>query len=113
MQRPDRTPRDFAAGREVWRELLARFGTDRKEDVLVALGIDCRVVSYDCFCTHPDVPSDEELRGKAGGPWMRTEPDGAVRDIWGGLAACASRRIAASTRSSRRSRSRPARASML
>jgi uroporphyrinogen decarboxylase len=64
---------------EAWERLQRRLGVSSREEVLRALGIDCRVVSYDSFCRDPDDPGD----GTAGGAWRRTEPDGTERDIWG------------------------------
>ncbi len=78
-QKPDRTPRDFAAVPEVWEQLGAHLGTTDREQILDTLGVDCRVVSYDLFCRDPDV--DE--KGPAGGAWRTTEADGSYRDIWG------------------------------
>jgi uroporphyrinogen decarboxylase len=88
-QRPDRTPRDFVAVPEVWRRLEEHFGTRKREEVLVRLGVDCRIVSYDSFCHDPRVdPAEVDWsasleRSSLGGMWRRVLPDGSTRDIWG------------------------------
>ena len=89
FQKPDRTPRDFAAVPEVWAKLAAHFGTPDRHQILKHLGVDCRIVSYDSFCRPPavepatvDVEASRE-RSSTGGMWRKTEPDGSNRDIWG------------------------------
>lgn len=87
--RPDRIPRDFAAVPEIWNRLHTYFGVTDRGAVLRRLGIDCRVVSYDAFCRHPDIdPVHVDLtasleRSSLGGMWRCWEPDGTNRDIWG------------------------------
>jgi uroporphyrinogen decarboxylase len=89
FQNPDRTPRDFAAVPEVWAKLEEHFGTEDRKAVLEKLGVDCRLVAYDSFCRHPDVPPEavdmnaSKERSSVGGMWRRVEPDGSNRDIWG------------------------------
>ncbi|NMD34955.1 MAG: hypothetical protein GYA73_03640 [Planctomycetes bacterium] len=87
FERPDRTPRDFAAVPAVWQRLEEHFRTTDREAVLRRLKADCRVVSYDRFRRHPDDPAADMPAAPgsapAGGLWQRTEPDGASRDIWG------------------------------
>jgi uroporphyrinogen decarboxylase len=89
FQKPDRTPRDFAAVPEVWAKLAAHFGTANRADLLKHLGVDCRLVSYDSFCRQPDVdPQKVDLeasmeRASTAGMWRQIEPDGSNRDIWG------------------------------
>ncbi len=78
-QRPDRVPRDFAAVPEVWEQLSAFFGTTDRGRILDALGVDCRVVSYDLFCSDPDA----DTQGPSGGAWRTSEADNSYRDIWG------------------------------
>lgn len=89
FQKPDRTPRDFAAVPEVWQKLGDFFGVQDREKILEFLDIDCRIVSYDSFCQNPSLPSidvDDNAsmeRSSTGGMWRRLEPDGSNRDIWG------------------------------
>lgn len=89
FERPDRTPRDFAAAPEVWTRLGNHFGTQVRDEILGRLGVDCRVVSYDSFCEHPDVTPGEidmnasQERSSTGGMWRAIQPDGSNRDIWG------------------------------
>jgi uroporphyrinogen decarboxylase len=89
FQKPDRTPRDFAAVPEIWTGLSERFGTAERNEILRRMDIDCRVVSYDSFCRPPDgepglvdMEASQE-RSSVGGMWRRVEPDGSNRDIWG------------------------------
>lgn len=86
---PDRTPRDFAAVPEVWCRLQQHFGATERAAVLVRLGVDCRLVSYDSFCQDPTVNPAEvdwnasQERSSVPGMWRRVLPDGSNRDIWG------------------------------
>ena len=88
-ERPDRTPRDFAAVPEVWKKLAGHFGTDDRNAILKRLDVDCRIVSYDGFCSPPGVSQAEvdqnasQERSSVGGMWRRVEADGSNRDIWG------------------------------
>lgn len=72
----DRTPRDFAAVPEIWTVLENHFATTDREAILARLGIDCRTVSFDRYCRHPD-----------GGGMQRPGPDGTSLDIWGAIRA--------------------------
>ncbi|MCL2658921.1 MAG: hypothetical protein FWD64_00180 [Acidobacteriaceae bacterium] len=89
FEKPDRTPRDFAAVPEVWDGLAAHFGTSDRNELLKHLGVDCRVVSYDSFCSHPNLSgaavdlSASRERSSTGGMWRAWEADGINRDIWG------------------------------
>jgi uroporphyrinogen decarboxylase len=89
FQKPDRTPRDFAAVPEVWAMLGAHFGTPDRHQILKRLDVDCRIVSYDSFLRPPTVAPDtvdveaSRERSSTGGMWRRIEPDGSNRDIWG------------------------------
>ena len=87
FDQPDRTPRDFAAVPELWTKLQTHFDVSDRQSVLRCLGGDCRVVSYDTLCHHPDEdPSQVNMnasseRFSTGGMWRRVEPDGSNRDI--------------------------------
>ncbi len=97
FEQPDRIPHDFAAVPEVWRKLQEHFSVPDREGVLQRLNVDCRIISYDSFCHHPDEESlsgeeknaavvDMEAsseRSSTGGMWRRVEPDGSNHDIWG------------------------------
>lgn len=89
FQKPDRTPRDFAAVPEIWKKLGDYFGVESRNEILKYLDVDCRIVSYDSFCQHPGVdPSQISAtasmeRSSVGGMWRKIEPDGSNRDIWG------------------------------
>jgi len=89
FQKPDRTPRDFAAVPEIWNKLGDYFGSYDREKIQEFLDIDCKVVSYDSFCQPSTVASLEidvnasMERSSIGGMWRKVEPDGSNRDIWG------------------------------
>ena len=89
FQKPDRTPRDFAAVPEIWKSLSDHFATNDRNEILKELDVDCRIVSYDSFCHHPVTDSGEVddnasmERSSIGGMWRKVEPDGSNRDIWG------------------------------
>lgn len=89
FQRPDRVPRDFAAVPEVWKKLGDCFSTEDRNEILKRLDVDCRIVSYDSFCQHPEIDLEEvdmkasQERSSVGGMWRKVEPDGSNRDIWG------------------------------
>jgi len=89
FEKPDRTPRDFVAAPEVWNRLAGHFGVRDRGEILERLDVDCRVVSYDTFCRHPDIDPDRidmdapQERSSTGGMWRAVEPDGCNRDIWG------------------------------
>jgi uroporphyrinogen decarboxylase len=89
FDKPDRTPKDFAAVPEIWEQLSRYFGTDDRHEILKRLDVDCRIVSYDSFCHHPkydvsvvDMNASRE-QSSVGGMWRITEADGSNRDIWG------------------------------
>ncbi len=88
-QSTDRTPRDFAAVPEIWTKLGEFFEAEDRNEILNKLDVDCRIVSYDSFCQHPDVDSGEVdgaasmERSSVGKMWRKVEPDGSNRDIWG------------------------------
>jgi uroporphyrinogen decarboxylase len=89
FQKPDRTPRDFAAAPEVWSSLAGHFGTCSRKEILQRLDVDCRIVSYDSFCHDPDVPPERvdfnasQEPSSSGAMWRAVNPDGTSRDIWG------------------------------
>jgi uroporphyrinogen decarboxylase len=89
FHKPDRTPRDFAAVPEIWDKLGDHFSTRDRDEILKQLGVDCRIVSYDSFCRHPNIASEQvdleasRERSSTGGMWRAVEPDGSNRDIWG------------------------------
>lgn len=89
FQKPDRTPRDFAAVPEIWKKLGDYFGVESRNEILKYLDVDCRIVSYDSFCQHPGVDTSQISatasmeRSSIGGMWRKIEPDGSNRDIWG------------------------------
>ncbi len=91
FEKPDRVPRDFAAVPEIWKRLGSHFGTEDRNEILRLLDVDCRIVSYDSFCHHPDTEPDDivmdtsQERSSTGGMWRYTERDGSNRDIWGAL----------------------------
>lgn len=84
---PDRTPCDFAAVPEIWDRLQRHLGCADRLGVLRALGVDCRIISYDSFCRPPgpvqvDMAASAE-RSSVGGMYREVLPDGSNRDIWG------------------------------
>jgi uroporphyrinogen decarboxylase len=89
FEQTDRTPRDFAAVPEIWEQLSRHFGTEDRSEILDHLDIDCRIVSYDSFCSKPgvgagsvDMDASRE-RSSIGGMYRIVEADGSNRDIWG------------------------------
>lgn len=89
FQKPDRTPKDFAAVPEVWEKLATFFGTSDRKEILKQLDVDCRIVYYDNFCSPPgeehydvDFNASQE-RASLSGMWRKIERDGSTRDIWG------------------------------
>lgn len=101
---PDRVPVDFAATPEVWDKLIAHLQADvaetgpseymdpSREAVLRALNIDCRVISYDMFCSAPPeiLPTGAAVdwwstlnRSTPARMWRLRHADGTLSDIWG------------------------------
>ncbi len=103
-QQPDRCPVDFLATNEIWDRLIDHFQPDaasvgasdyfdpKREAILRQLEIDCRVVSYDMFCSPPahalepgaviewwDVMS----RSTPCRMWRQRLPNGELREIFG------------------------------
>lgn len=89
FQHSDRTPRDFAAVPEVWQRLVEHFGTTERSAILDRLNVDCRLISYDSYCRHPDIPdSSVDLnasreRSSTATMWRAQLGGGVNRDIWG------------------------------
>jgi uroporphyrinogen decarboxylase len=89
FEKPDRTPRDFAAVPEIWNKLSDFFGIEDRHEILKQLDVDCRVVSYDSFCQHPEYDLEKvdmnasQERSSVGGMWRFTDTDGSTMDIWG------------------------------
>ncbi len=71
FEKPDRTPRDFAASPEIWHKLSEYFGTSDRNEILMKLDIDCRVVAADSFC-YPPSNMDRKV-----------DENGVNIDIWG------------------------------
>ena len=103
-EQPDRVPVDFAATPEVWAKLIASIGPDTatvgpsaffepaREAVLRHLQIDCRVLSYDMFCSPPESILHEDAvvdwwstlnRSTPNRMWRQRNGDGTFNDIWG------------------------------
>ncbi len=107
-QQPDRTPADFLATPEVWRRLVDHLGIEAPapgdsdlfdpawEALLRELQIDCRVISYDQFCSPPPSACAAGAGGAAAADWWSSPgrstpnrmwrcrtPDGLWTDVWG------------------------------
>jgi len=103
-QEPDRVPVDFLATPEVWKKLVDHFQTSKaqidsggffspeREAVLRQLQVDCRLISYDMFCSPPEgflkpgarVDWESSLaRSTPNRMWRQVLPDGTYMDIWG------------------------------
>lgn len=101
---PDRLPVDFLAAPEVWTRLADHFKVEpsldpnsslyefSREAVLQHLEVDCRVISYDQFCSPPSrvfqagVREDwwnSPNRSTPNRMWRQVLPNGESRDIWG------------------------------
>ena len=101
---PDRTPVDFLAVPEIWESLLNLYNIPPAkltpssmfdpswEQLLQKLEIDCRVISYDQFCSPP--PSALHPKGlidwfsspgrsTPNRMWRQITPDNLLCDIWG------------------------------
>ncbi len=103
-QNPDRVPVDFLATPEVWEKLIHHFGVQpaepgkadlyekRREEILVRLNVDCRVVSYDMFFDPPEKVIQPGAnvdwwhslnRSTPNRMWRQELVDGTFLDIWG------------------------------
>lgn len=101
---PDRTPVDFLATPEIWEQLIRHFSLDKIEDsteylfnptweeILDILDVDCRVMSYDQFCSPPDtiLTTGSTIdwwnsfgRSTPARMWRQIHPDRTLSDIWG------------------------------
>lgn len=102
---PDRTPVDFLATVEIWRQLTEALAPDTStldhsglffdpawEAVLCRLEVDCRLLSYDQFCAPPDsmMKPGAEIdwwgslsRSTPNRMWRQRLPDGTSLDVWG------------------------------
>ena len=101
----DRTPVDFMAAPEIWERLASALAIDpapfeslspwldpRREAVLNALQVDCRVISYDMFVRYPEhlLAAGERVdwwatahRSTPNRMWRRIDAGGRLRDVWG------------------------------
>lgn len=100
----DKIPCDFLATAEVWEKMVTHFqpGTTGLEDmvwlepereaILRMLDIDCRLFSYDMFCSPPKeilLPGatvdwwQTLIRSTPNRMWRQITPDGLLYDIWG------------------------------
>ena len=103
-QLPDRTPVDFLAVPEIWEKLLDLYNIPPAnltpssmfdpswEQLLQKLEIDCRVISYDQFCSpppavlHPKGLIDwfsSPGRSTPNRMWRQITPGNLLCDIWG------------------------------
>jgi uroporphyrinogen decarboxylase len=102
-QQPDRTPVDFLAVPEIWEALIenqgitstgpdSSFYDPRWENLLKALEVDCRVISYDQFPSPPEQMLDQGSsvawysslgRSTPNRMWRQINPNGEIKDIWG------------------------------
>jgi uroporphyrinogen decarboxylase len=101
---PDWVPVDFLATTEVWAKLVEHFQPEtaagpldefmdpRREAVLRALEVDCRLLSYDMFCRPPEGVLQPGARVDWWGSlnrstpnrmWRQRNADGTWNDIWG------------------------------
>jgi uroporphyrinogen decarboxylase len=100
---PDRTPMDFLATMEIWDRLIEHLKLDTsgipdgeyyetgREALLRHFEVDCRVLSYDMFCTppeslvHPGSKVDWWVSMNRSTPnrmWRQSNPDETFNDIW-------------------------------
>jgi uroporphyrinogen decarboxylase len=100
---PDRVPVDFLATCEIWDRLIEHLELDTtgigpaeyfepaREALLRRFEVDCRVLSYDQFCTPPDSlihPGSHVNwwismnRSTPNRMWRQVNPDDTFHDIW-------------------------------
>ena len=102
-RQPDRTPVDFLAVPEIWHQLVDHFGIEPAkpgddqffdpvwEAVLGKLDVDCRVISFDQFCSPPASAFDPKGRPEVWNVQSRSTParmwrwktEGFATDIFG------------------------------
>ncbi len=103
-EQPDRVPVDFLATPEIWEKLRQHFGLDTVplsddmysdpvwENILHLLEVDCRVISYDQFCSPPDSILKKgakqewwNVKGRStpARMWRQKLTDGTSYDIFG------------------------------
>lgn len=103
-QKPDRLPVDFLATTEIWEKLISHFGLSPAklgdsdfvdptwEKILTLLDVDCRVLSYDQFCSPPlsALPRagkvewwDVRSRSTPSRMWRHEAGNGLAYDIFG------------------------------
>jgi uroporphyrinogen decarboxylase len=87
--KPDRIPRDFTAVPEIWERIGEYLGLKSREQILEYLDVDCRMVSYDSFCSLPSAnPGQVDMetspdRVSTGNMWRLKQEDNTLHDIWG------------------------------
>jgi uroporphyrinogen decarboxylase len=102
-EEPDRVPMDFLATMEIWDRLIAHLKLDTsrigateyfepgREALLRHFQVDCRVLSYDQFCTPPDwlIKPGSHVdwwvsmnRSTPNRMWRQVNPDDTFHDIW-------------------------------
>ncbi len=102
-EEPDRVPVDFLATMEIWDRLIAHLKPDTtgiggaeyfetaREAILRHFEVDCRVLSYDMFCTPPESLLNPGAvvdwwismnRSTPNRMWRQVNPDGTFNDIW-------------------------------
>ena len=102
-EQPDRVPVDFLATMEIWDRLIAHLKPDTgkveggeywdpaREAILRHFNVDCRVLSYDMFCSPPAwliKPGSHEdwwismNRSTPNRMWRQVNPDDTFHDIW-------------------------------
>jgi uroporphyrinogen decarboxylase len=102
-EEPDRVPMDFLATMEIWDRLIAHLRLDTssigpaeyfepgREALLRHFEVDCRVLSYDQFCTPPEwlIKPGSHVdwwvsmnRSTPNRMWRQVNPDDTFHDIW-------------------------------
>jgi len=100
----DKNPCDFLATAEVWDKMIQHFQPEttgledmewlqaEREALLRMLDVDCRLFSYDMFCSPPErviKPGakvdwwSSHTRSTPNRMWRQVMPDGTLFDIWG------------------------------
>ncbi|MGQ0604601.1 MAG: uroporphyrinogen decarboxylase family protein [Anaerolineales bacterium] len=102
-EEPDRVPMDYLATMEIWDRLIAHLKLDTtgigpaeffepgREALLRHFEVDCRVLSYDQFCTPPEwlIHDGSHVdwwismnRSTPNRMWRQVNPDDTFNDIW-------------------------------